>query len=242
MAYTSLSYIEDLFGDRITFGTEGTNILTEEQGTMIINRVSKYIDFELQNLYGTYEPLFGTNNLGTLDVPQIIKDIATDLTVGMLYQNTWLSLTEEQRQWGLDIYNRGIEMLNKIKNGERLALPFAGTIDNGLIPHFNLACNNVYGEVITLEGTKLVELNNRKVIKKDFKVYGTELENPVQYQEGTHYNMFFYGEENTGTNYGYIKGITEGTLTVRVDYKYLTNRIFYINDYLKWGESGVEHR
>lgn len=241
--YTSVSYIEELFGGRFAFGTSGTCIASVGMGTRAIENVSNWIDFELQALYGTATPLFGTNLWGTIDTPNIINDIACDLAVGMVFDNVKLSVTTTQYEWSRQIFQRGWDRLTALKNGEAFALPFAGTLGVGNLPSVSNNYGFVYGEMLTLAGTNPVALDYNSIVKQGVRVYGTNFDNgTVLYHEGTNYKLHYYDTDCVGTNYGYIWGVGSGTLAVRIDYMYLKDRVFALNDFKKWGEGEEEDR
>lgn len=239
--YTTTSIISDTFGNRITFGTSGTSVMTQAQGTRNIERVCAVIDHKLSPIYGTMTPLFGTNAWGTTDTPQVIKDIATDMATGVIYENVWNSITLEQMAWGSMIYMRGYKLLLELSLGESI-LKYSGTIETDGVPQISNEYKQIRGEKITLNGTNLIDLKNKMVIKKNMTCYGTSIDNPTTYVEGSAYKVFYYNNDITGNNWGKIKSL--GTLNgdVYVDYWYYTPRNFILNDTYHWGESSQEKR
>lgn len=240
--YTSLTRIEEEFAGRFSFGTSGTCLMSTAQGTRIINTISNYIDFKLQSRYGTASPIFGTNVWGTSDVPEIVKDCSTYLALCQMFKNTFLSITREQSDWVGTICEKGMELLELLTNGESIAYPYNGTMESEGMPIVGGNYGTIIGEEVVLNGTNLSDLQYRPVIKEGFKVYGTALDSPTQYYEGTHYIGYYYGNSNTGSNYGKIRGVASTIIPVRVDYYYIKNRIFELNDAYKWGEGHVETR
>lgn len=245
MQYITLTELSEHFNGVYTFGTSGTNFASEGAGTRNISRNSGVIDLYLSPKYGTYSPLFGTSGAGTCDVPSVIKSVCADLTLGVLFQNSALNITDTQKAFGLEIYNRGMDLLKVILEGNNI-YPHNGTVENTLVPVSSSDVAFVYGEQIGLTGTTFVPLTYSKLIKTSLRVYGTSDLNPVSYVEGRDYEALYYQGTGVGLNYGQIRTHGTGSIaagqTVRVDYAYRLDSVFRLNDFDKWGEVSKEHR
>ena len=82
-------------------------------------------------------------------------------------------------------------------------------------------------------------------LKGEAVVYGTDESSPTTFVEGSDYNILYFGQGTVGTNYGkiYRVGTNIGTNeTVRIDYRFKPDQIFYNNDYRLWGEQNEEVR
>lgn len=244
--YITTDELSARFLGRYTFGTNGTDLATVGQGTGVIYSAAKFIDYTLSDIYGTGNPmLFGTNNLGTAPVDEVIKMVCADLSVAWALTNARLTITETTGAWVKEIETRGMSLLEQIHE-LKVKLPnFKGTI-TGNLPNTTEAEGEVWGEIINTTGTGLVALQYPWILKNSVTVYGTKEVSPAVYQEGLDYEMFFYGQGTTGTNYGYIRVHGTGTLTnpatVRIDYKYKKFPIFDLDDFQKWGETSREVR
>ena len=243
--YITTDYITEQFPD-YSFGTSGTDFMGIGEGTRIIERVSKFIDFKLQGIYGTYNPIFGTNNLGTSLVPQEIQDCACDIFMGVAMENRTLSITPIQHDWGTTIYQRGMEYLEMLSNGVGIVEPFNGTVSSGnTVPSSSGNYVNVYGEEVTIDGTNFIKLDYRTVIKGGVSVYTGTDTGTTEYAQGTDYEILYFHDRLVGTNFGMIRGLGVGIAdgeTVRIDYRYKPGRIFYNDQYRLWGENNPEVR
>jgi hypothetical protein len=219
--------------------------MTVGQGTNLIDTVSRFIDANLSDIYGTVSPLFGTNAYGTGAVDKIIEDICADLTLGMAFENTTLTIPERQATWGKGIYDRGLDWLEKLVTGEWSVTGFSGSVLTANPSVSGGECQ-VYGESKLFDGTNLNYLNNLTVIDNSVIVYGTQTFSPPVYRRGIDYNYFAYNKELQGTLSGYICSTGSGSITgsfpVRIDYQYKALPIFELNDFYKWGETSKEKR
>jgi hypothetical protein len=243
--YCTTDYLTLKFAGRFNFGTSGTCLMGTAQAQAIIDTMTNYIDMELTDFYGTVSPLFGTNAYGTGTIPLVIKDICSDLSMGMMFQNTVLTITEKQNTWAQEIYGRGTEWLGKLKSGEWYVSEFKGT-NLTSTPLVSGGETSVFGEILSLNNTDMVALNNRTVIDNSVIVYGTQALNPPVYRRYIDYNYWAYGKEKQGTNYGYIQSTGTGSITgnfpVVVDYLYKKFPNFCLNDDEKWGLTEREKR
>jgi hypothetical protein len=245
--YIGTDYVTDLVADRFSFGTNGNNIMTVNQGTKMIQRAQELIDFKLQPIYGTFSPLFGTNGMGTLEVPPIIQQICGYMTAGLCIYNSSLHTIESNRIWGTDLYMHGWSLLESLINGEAEAVPFAGTLSGAQSPKSGNEFTKVKGEVVIMSGTSLLPLNYEALVYGSEKVYSTsDGTSPQVYRKGADYDVFYFGEDLTGTNGGRIRRISNGSISdgqnVRIDYSFYNSPIFRLNDYPKWGEQSLEYR
>jgi hypothetical protein len=222
--------------------------MTAGQGSTIIEGVSRYIDYKLSAIYGTHTPcIFGTNSLGTTDVPRLIVNVACDLALGEAYQNAALSISQSQRDWGSAIYVRGYRLLDELCSLNRILPEYQGTIQTDSALPYTIGASAWYTELLNLSGTSLTQLTFPTVLANTITVYGTQSYSPPVYSEGRDWKAIYWREDGAvGTQYGYISstgtGSLTGDVTVMVTYKYKLSPIFRTNDYRKWGEVNPEER
>ena len=243
MQYISVGELETRFDSVYSFGTYGTCWASVGFGTFQIGRASGFIDSKLMSRYGTCSPIFGTNVWGTSAVPEMIKDCCADLSLAYAFQNKQLSVTETEQKWINMIEKRGLDLLEGMATDTTIELtPYNGTQTPNMMDAPN-AFEWIRGESVIFNGTNLIALNYKNVIRDTLRVYGTETFSPKQYKEGVDFVAWYYNEDNTGTRAGYICGTgTTTTPPVIVDYQYRKDNVFKLNDYWKWGFTSPENR
>ena len=243
--YLSLGELQLRFDNQYTFGTGTSCWASLDFGSFCVQRATAAIDNTLQMWYGTYNPLFGTNSIGTTDVPELIKDCCADLSMAYAFNFKQLSLSPNEQKWGKNLYDSAMgTQLDILSNPVNTIQPFSGTKISYSIETPG-AYKQVRGELITLMGTNIVPLSYRNVIADTVKVYGTFMVGTGTrvYIRDSDYKVWGYDTDFQGTVMGALSGIgTMGTIPVYVDYKYRLPATFTLNDNYKWGSPYPERR
>lgn len=239
MAYSSVADIIRVLGGtkRVDFSLSGTSagIGTSDIGTFI-SYVDAEIDWKLAHLYGTRG--FGTSSNGTRGLPTLITRISAYLTASDVVDTLYVSVEPDQYTWGERLREKANKLLDELASGNKIIAGFVET-DFG-IPRSNQLFRDVYDDAIKLSGTTLTELSFAKVVKFSERVTGTAIDGTTVYARGVDYNVYYYGDRDSGTMFGNIRRLSAGAIAdgqdVSVDYKIYNDHIFKDDDDRKmWG-------
>ena len=243
--YITLAELQTRFDNQYTFGTGTSCFASEGFGTFMLSSVSAEFDCKMEIYYGTFNPIFGTNSLGTLDVPEEVKSCVADLAMAQCLQKKQLGQSEREQKWIAAIEKSGNDKLAQLLDPTNNLAPFAGTKICTTIETPG-AYEWIKGELRNFNGTAIVPLLNKYVIKDSVKIYGTNFINPTIYVQDVDFKVWGYNTDYQGTLMGCIAGIgTVGSLSsfpVYVDYKFQKPSMFTINDNIKWGMMKKEWR
>lgn len=228
--YTGTENVVFLLGGtntRFSIGTAGSCSLV---GTLIDHAIWKadiLIDVKTTPLYGTQH--FGTNANGTRGLPDLIKSVSEDLAAYYTIRGMPKNLRSELMDLGESLYKSGMNLLDSIADGS-IQISDYQLGDTGQ-PQTTDLFVDIIGEVITMDGTDTIDLDNQKVKKFSERVTGTAIDGTFLYIRDTDYKIYYWDDKASGTWAGYIRRMGGGSITdgqdVKIDYTYWKDHPLY---------------